>query len=236
LLKYTTVDPAPPESRGLDPDYNVVLTTGIHPTSGRVYVLDYWRARGTPKEVIDAIFDHVNRFNPLKVGIESVGYQQTLSWWTREMQVKQKKYFIVEDLKSGGRSKPARIKGLQPVVAAHGLYLLPWMDELRQEFVAYPRGAHDDVIDALAYQLSFWQHTVALEQEQRELEADKRTGAKLLAELHDRFRRPQTYPYDMLGRSESGALVADVSEETHGEHFQYTHYFGGLFSGPSYRN
>ena len=88
LYVFTTVDPAPQESKSSDPDYNVVLTTGISADTGRIYVLDYFRERCTPGDLIDAIFGHVERFSPITVGIECVAYQKTLKWWIEETQNK----------------------------------------------------------------------------------------------------------------------------------------------------
>ena len=49
LLTYTTVDPGgdPADTVG-EPDFSVVMTCGKDIHTGRVYLLDYWRAKSSP--------------------------------------------------------------------------------------------------------------------------------------------------------------------------------------------
>lgn len=47
-----------------------------------------------------------------------------------------------------------RIDALQPRFAVGSVWFrgaAPWLEKLEGELLAYPHGAHDDVIDALAY-------------------------------------------------------------------------------------
>ncbi len=220
LLVYTTVDPASIHEAGKkrtsDPDYNVVLTAGMDLIDGKIYVLDYFRQRANPGEVIDAIFNQVIQYSPVVVGIEGVNYQKTLLYWLRETQNKRKMWFNVDELKTGGRSKPARVHGLQPIFANRRIHLKPWMTELRQEIVAYPRGAHDDIIDALAYQLDFWQNTEIAKDNSASERAGRFTGAYVLEELQGRTKRPEKFPHDLSGLSRSGHSIA-VEEFLNGD-------------------
>jgi predicted phage terminase large subunit-like protein len=158
LEVYTHVDLAGDASlqKGTDNDYNVVMTTGKHRGTGRIYVLHYWRKRTNPGEVVDEIFRQEKVYNPRKVVVESVGYQNTLIYWLNEEMAKQKHYFLVEDIKHGRTSKEARIRGLQPLFAAGHVYLRNWMTPLADELKVFPLGAHDDLIDCLAMGLSLW--------------------------------------------------------------------------------
>ena len=213
LMVFTTVDPAPPESKGLDPDYNVVMTCGVSVSTGRIFILDYFRERCTPGEVIEALFNHVDRFRPLKVGIESVAYQKALEWFVKEEMNKRRVWFMIEPLRTSNMKKIARIRGLQPIVRNKALFLREWMEDLRQEFVSFPRGAHDDLLDALAYQIQFWSHTELLQEEQRNEEFDRFTGAAILEELHGRMKRPVGYPYDMMGVTKDGQSLAAAAQQ-----------------------
>lgn len=204
LQIFTTVDLAPPESKSADPDYNTVVTAGIHPDGRGVFVIDYFRERCTPGKLIEAIFDHVERYSPLKVGIETVGYQKSLEWWIREVQTKRNKWFNVEGLQTSNKKKELRIRGLQPISQARKLFLKPWMTQLVQELTAFPRGAHDDLIDALAYQPEFWSH-VELTTPVEGIEAKGRLhGARLIEELRGRMKAPKGFPYDLMGVTRDG--------------------------------
>ena len=160
LICTTTVDPAgdPEESQG-DPDFNVVLTTGKDLDTGSIFVLDYFQEKCNPGELVGAIFDHVRRYHPVKVGLETTQYQKSLKYWINERMRKEGIFFLVEGLTHVKASKAARIMGLQPVFASGSIYIRPWMRALESELLAWPLGRNDDLIDALASQLELWRQT-----------------------------------------------------------------------------
>ena len=56
------------------------------------------------------------------------------------------------ELKHGGIQKETRIRGLIPRYANNDIYhIIGECDDLESELIRFPRGKHDDVIDALAY-------------------------------------------------------------------------------------
>lgn len=166
LSVFTTVDLAgDPENQKGDPDYNIVMTTGKDMLTGHIYILDYFRKRCNPGEVIDAIFNHVNLWNPIKVGVEGVAYQGTLAYWIRERMRKENRHFFVECFTHGRRSKSSRIMGLQPLIANGTILMKRYMVDLISELQAFPLGAHDDLIDSLASQLPLWGKTKTFKEE-----------------------------------------------------------------------
>ncbi len=217
LAVFTTVDPAPHESKGVDPDFNVVMTCGVSLSTGRIYILDYFRERCTPGELIEALFNHVDRFSPLKVGIETVAYQKALEWFVKEEMNKRRVWFMIEPLMTSNMKKIARIRALQPIAKNKALFLRSWMEDLIQEFIAFPRGAHDDLLDALAYQIQFWGHVDRLQKEQRNEEFDRFTGGAILEELHGRMKRPKGFPYDMMGVTKDGQSLAALAQGPYGD-------------------
>jgi len=170
LLCYTTVDlGGDPEDTKGEPDYNVVLTCGKDMKKGTIYVLDYWRKKCSPGEVISEIFNHVIKYHPVKVGLETVQYQKSLKYWIRERQKKEGLWFLVEGLTHTRHSKNARIMGLQPLVANGTLLFRKHMNALISELLAFPLGKNDDLIDALASQLELWQVTMSRTEETQKL-------------------------------------------------------------------
>jgi predicted phage terminase large subunit-like protein len=154
---FTLVDPAGDATQQTgDSDYNVVMTTGKHRSSGRIYVLDYWRKRANPKEVVDELFRQEAAWHPIKTGVESVAYQNTFIFWTKEEMAHRNHYFLIEPVKHGRTSKEARIRGLQPLFANGQVLIRTWMTGLSDELKVFPLGAHDDLIDCLAMGLYFW--------------------------------------------------------------------------------
>lgn len=158
LYIYTTIDPGgdPQETVGKDIDYNVVMTAGVDPRTGFIYVLDYTRKRMNPDELIQELFTHVQLYDPVLVGVETIAYQNTLAYHIKKAQRERKKFFRVENLTHGTRAKNARIQGLQPLVKKGTLLFAPHMKELLGEMSQFPLGRHDDCIDALSMQIRFW--------------------------------------------------------------------------------
>ena len=161
LYVYTTIDPATdPElstSRSDAIDYSVVMTTGKDMITGDIYVLDYFRERCNPGDMLDAVFDHVHTWNPLIVGYEDVAYQRSLDYWIKERMRTTGLFFNLQPIKRGTKkSKPTHIMGLQPIAASGTLHVRPHMKELMTEFLSFPRGAHDDLIDCLSMQTQLW--------------------------------------------------------------------------------
>jgi predicted phage terminase large subunit-like protein len=134
------------------------MVCGRSRSTGKSYVVEYWRERCGPGKVIGKIFELVERWSPVKVGIESVGYQKTMISWLRQAQLERRMFFLIEALEAGVRSKGMRILGLQPMIAAGGLLFRPHQTALRNELLTFPVGGkgHDDLADALAMQLQLW--------------------------------------------------------------------------------
>ena len=201
LMVYTTVDVAgdPGTIKKAKPDYNVVITTGKHLYGDGIYILDYWRERANPGEVIDEVFRQVKLYHSVKAGVESVAYQNTLAYWLREKMKAEDFYFLVEGITHGRQSKEARIRGLQPIMANRQLMIRPWMKELVSELLAFPLGAFDDIIDALSFQLGFWQLTKSRAQVEMDRQAkDPLSLISALNELNDRYKKPMGFPHDLM--------------------------------------
>jgi predicted phage terminase large subunit-like protein len=160
LMVFTTVDPAgdPAESKGL-PDYNVVLTCGKDQHDGKIYVLDYTRERCSPGRLLDIIFDHRKRWQPVTIGLELVAYEKSLKYWIKQRQNSESDFFAITTVNQSKRSKSAKIRGLQPAFAQGMVWIRHWMTELHNELCQYPLAPHDDLADALAMQLELWRLT-----------------------------------------------------------------------------
>ena len=201
LAVYTTMDLAcdPENVKKPEPDFSVVMTCGKSLITGRVYVLDYWRKRANPGEVIDALFSHYNKWHPLKVGVEAVAYQSTLQYWIKERQALENLFFEVIGITHGKRSKNERILGLQPPIFAGTLHIRSWMTELVNELLAFPLGAYDDIIDALSMQIEFWNAIqVSSDTYDAPFDEDPFSLQGAINSIQKRKERPKGFPWDVL--------------------------------------
>ena len=154
---FTTVDSAndPALTKGT-PDYNVVLTCRRNMRTGEVYVIDYFRERCGPNKTVEAIMAHVRAYSPVKVGVESVGFQRMLALAFQERLRREGVAANLQMLHTNYASKEHRIQGLQPFFADGKVYIKRSHSAMMQELLTFPRGRNDDVIDALSMQMMLW--------------------------------------------------------------------------------
>lgn len=147
---YITVDLAISEKETAD--YTAICVVAVD-SENRWYVLDVIYGRFNPSETIDKIFWAVQKYHPVCVGIEKVQYQAALQHFLEKEMRRRNVFFRIEELKAQ-KQKEIRIKALQPRFQ-QGLVLFPdiadWLAEMESELLTFPKGKHDDLIDALAY-------------------------------------------------------------------------------------
>lgn len=147
---YTTVDLAISKKPGAD--YSAIVTVGVS-SEGHWFVLDVDYGRYDPTQTMDAIFSAVQKWQPLAVGIEAVAYQSALQHFLEKEMPQRGCFFRILPLKAE-KKKELRIDSLQPRFAVGSVWFrgaASWLEKLEGELLAYSHGAHDDVIDALAY-------------------------------------------------------------------------------------
>jgi predicted phage terminase large subunit-like protein len=147
LAKFLTVDLAISEKESAD--YTVLMVTGIDALN-QIYILEYVRERMNPIETLEMFFKLAKKWNIQRAGIESVAYQRALQWFIEEEMRKRNEYYMIQELKAD-TDKERRIRGLQPRYALGTVYHKAHMTELEEELLLFPKSAHDDLSDALAY-------------------------------------------------------------------------------------
>ena len=82
--------------------------------------------------------------------IETVGYQEALRTAVRELMLKESLYIpgLEKGVKPRNR-KSERLLSLVPIFAKGTFFFRPQDNIPQQEFLSYPRGKHDDVMDAI---------------------------------------------------------------------------------------
>lgn len=156
---YLTIDPAIALSRNAD--YSALVVAGMF-GDRRIRVVDAVHKRLIPSELVDEIFNLVKKWRLHRVGIETFAFQKTLKYDIQRQQRERGIFFSIDELgkRHSGRgeqilSKEARIRRLQPYFEQGLVEIRADMQDLRDELLAFPRGRHDDLIDALSYQLDY---------------------------------------------------------------------------------
>ena len=156
---YLSIDPA--ISLGRDADYSALVVAGQFQDK-TIRVVDYVHKRLMPNELVDETFGLVEKWGLHRVGIETFAFQKTLKYEIQRRQRETGKFFSIDEIgkRRGGTmepvlSKEAKIRKLQPYFEQGLIELRPDMQAMADELLAFPRGRHDDLIDALSMQLDY---------------------------------------------------------------------------------
>jgi len=152
---YIGVDPA--STLGVRNDFSVIMVIGVT-AEYDYYVLEYWRKRVLPMECADEIFKIAERYKPIRrINIETIAYQEMLRDYVMKRSKREGVFLpgIEKGIKGYGqqKKKDRLFEGLQPMFKAGAVHLKKDMHEFIGELLDFPKGSHDDTIDA------FWLST-----------------------------------------------------------------------------
>ena len=143
---YGGVDPA--SSLSMRADFFVVIMIGVD-AEGNHYLIDMIRDRISPEKQPQKIIDMYKKYRPRRIKIETVGYQEALRTAVREIMRNEDLY--IPGLEKGVKPrtrKSERLLSLVPMFAKGRFYFRPQDLDAQKEFMSYPKGKHDDVMDA----------------------------------------------------------------------------------------
>ncbi len=119
-----------------------------------IWFLKAWKSRLSPNEFVNALFTLYSRRNYEIIGIEKTAYTDGLKPYLDEEQRKRNVFLPIFELKHNQTAKEVRIRGLIPRYASGSIFHIDGQcTDLETEQASFPNGAHDDVLDATAYQL-----------------------------------------------------------------------------------
>jgi predicted phage terminase large subunit-like protein len=149
MTTIIAIDPA--SSDRPDADFLAIVVVGFH--QGKVYLLDYYAQRSVmPDAVVSEFFNFVLKYRPLKLVVESIGYQRTLAWYMRREMEKRRIFVAVHEVQDRRKKSDRIIQALLSIASNGRLFVRRDQVEFIQQFVEYSplfRG-HDDIIDAVA--------------------------------------------------------------------------------------
>jgi predicted phage terminase large subunit-like protein len=151
LNYYITADLAISEEEKAD--YSVFIIGGVDEEK-RIHVKNIIRERMDGKEIVDTFIMLQRMYNPMAFGVEDMQISKAIGPFLREEMVKQNTYISLVQLKHGGKDKLSRARSIQARMRAHGVKFATgedWFPAFENECLTFPRGKHDDQVDAFAY-------------------------------------------------------------------------------------
>lgn len=188
LNRYITIDVANTEKDGAD--YTGVLVVDID-ADNNWYIVLAKRYRVNIRGLVDLVFNLWNEHKPQKIGVEKNSFADQLKPLLDEQMDERQCWPVVVELEHKGRRKEARIIGaLQGRFEKGKIYFRKGAhddtDALKRELFDFPRGKHDDEIDALAYIDQIGQRPFSQKKEEKtsisseiEAESQRRGRAKV---------------------------------------------------------
>lgn len=109
------------------------------------------RQKINPSEIIEQCFKLNKQFSPISIGIEDVAFQKSLIHFGFEEMKRRNIKIPITGVKRGtDKTKEMRILSLVPRFEWGTCLLAQGLHDLELELAQFPRGAHDDLLDALA--------------------------------------------------------------------------------------
>ena len=147
---FIGVDPA--SSLAERADFSVIMVIGVTDEHD-YYVIDYWRKRVLPMECAEQIFNIAKQYEPLRrVNIETITYQEMLRDFVQRRSKKEGLFLpgVEQGIKnySNQKKKDRLFEGLQPMFKQGAVHLKRSQHEFIGELLDFPKGSHDDTIDA----------------------------------------------------------------------------------------
>lgn len=147
VYRFAFIDPAIGQSKHHDYTGIVVVDVDVDRTWHIRLAL---RARLTPTQIVAKLFELQKQFKCQLIGIETVAYQESLLYFLDQEMKRSGQIIPIHGVKRQGIHKNTRILGLVPRFEWGQIYLARGLMDLEQEYATFPRGSHDDLLDALA--------------------------------------------------------------------------------------
>ena len=151
LRYYVTADLAISESEKAD--FSVFIIAGVDENK-IIHVKNVIRERLDGRDIVDTLLSIQRLYDPEAVGIEEMQVSKAIGPFLREEMVKTNTFLSLIPLKTMGKDKVTRSRPVQARMRAHGVKFdkgADWYANFENECLTFPRGKHDDQVDAFAY-------------------------------------------------------------------------------------
>ena len=130
-------------------DYSAFITVALDRRDGTIYVIGADIGRWNPTELMARVISTYSEWEHKQIGFEENGFQKVLGKDLIQMSDKQGKHIPISFIKNTA-SKEERILRLEPMIHQGRIQFSRSHNELIQEILHYPKGAHDDGVDGLS--------------------------------------------------------------------------------------
>lgn len=151
IYYYITADLAISETETAD--FSVFIVAGVDEDK-ILHVKQVIRERLDGRDIVDTLIALQRMYDPMAIGIEEMQVSKSIGPFLREEMVKQNTFITLHMLKHGGKDKLTRARSIQARMRAHGVKFEKdedWFPSFEEECLTFPRGKHDDQVDAFAY-------------------------------------------------------------------------------------
>lgn len=142
----------------LNGDFNAMMVTGTAQDKKTYLMPEYAEFKSdNVSALIDEVFRLTELYDIPYWMLETIGFQKLLKEHLYEAMRERSRHFGIKEVKTHIKSKEARIMALQPRIASGSLLFHPEAHkDIIDQFCAFPRGQHDDMVDALSFQIAAW--------------------------------------------------------------------------------
>ncbi len=130
-------------------DYSAFITVALDKKDGIIYVIGADIGRWKPTDLMTRVISTYSEWEHKQIGFEENGFQKVLGKDLIQMSDKQGRHIPISFIKNTAR-KEERILRLEPMIRQGRIQFSHSHNELIQEILHYPKGSHDDGIDALS--------------------------------------------------------------------------------------
>lgn len=172
LNYYITADLAISETESAD--FSVFVVGGVDEDK-KIHIKHIIRERMDGREIVDTFLTLQRLYDPVAVGVEDMQVSKSIGPFLREEMIRQNCFLSLYLLKHGGKDKLTRARSIQARMRAHGVKFdtgAEWYPSFENEMLQFPRGKHDDQVDAFAY-LGLMLHDLIEAPSQAEMDDDE---------------------------------------------------------------
>lgn len=134
-------------------DYTV-FTVGGMDEAGILHIRNVIRARMDGEEIVNTMIGLQKVYNPIAFGIEEMQVSKSLGPYINRAMIESNTFINLVMMKPHKTDKLSRAQSIRARMRAGGVKFdkgADWYQDLEDEALNFPRGRHDDQVDALSY-------------------------------------------------------------------------------------